>query len=96
MYNLPPATQPTVIRRPHHPLECLRLVDLPGCVVCGKLTILYCGGCQAQPAFCSVDHFVTVSMGRFKFVCVFYISFVNSIGRYIQYLVTGMSRPILF
>ena len=55
------AVPPTSGRRaPTHPVKCLRIVELPKCVVCSKPTAFYCGGCRACPAFCSGEHFMAV------------------------------------
>lgn len=51
---------PVVPREPSHPIECLQIIELPGCVVCGRPTPLYCGGCPASPAYCSSDHYMEV------------------------------------
>ena len=50
-------------RRPGHPLDCLRIIVLPECVVCGNPTKYYCGGCRAGPAFCSSEHYMEVCFG---------------------------------
>ena len=55
----PPGT-----RVPMHPIECLRIVELPKCTVCTGPTTFYCGGCWARPAFCSADHFIAVRRAR--------------------------------
>ena len=51
---------PTSPRFPVHPIECLRIIQSPTCVVCGSRTVYYCGGCTARPAFCSAEHFMKV------------------------------------
>nr|VWO99909.1 Zinc finger transcription factor 1 [Ganoderma boninense] len=43
---------------PSHPIECLRIIELPTCVICGQPTRFYCGGCRDTPAFCTSAHFV--------------------------------------
>lgn len=50
----------TTHRVPTHPIECLRVIDVPRCAFCGARSVYYCGGCQAGPAFCSADHFMKV------------------------------------
>ena len=51
---------PVQCRTPTHPIQCLRMIELPQCTVCGKPTLYYCGGCVSKPAFCSTDHFMKV------------------------------------
>ena len=51
---------PQMPRLPTHPFECLRLIQIPACIVCGEPTYFYCGGCRDSPAFCSSGHFMEV------------------------------------
>lgn len=55
--STPPLPVP---REPSHPIECLRIIQLPGCIVCARPSAFYCGGCPESPAFCSSDHFLEV------------------------------------
>ena len=66
MDSRPTSPEPTLTREPTHPVECLRLIELPTCVVCGESTKFYCGGCIAGPAFCSGEHFMAVRPVRLE------------------------------
>ena len=60
-----------------HPIECLRIVEVPRCAFCGARCIYYCGGCYAAPAFCSADHFMKASIRPCSVGLVTYLIFVR-------------------
>lgn len=68
MHSQPTSTQSTIPHEPTHPLECLRVIELPMCVICAEPTKFYCGGCIAGPAFCSSEHFMVVRSNKSIFV----------------------------